>query len=221
MCSRRPVVAALFAAASLILLSPAGDTFAHAAYESSLPGKGEVVQIPPTLLEITFTTDVQRVAGTYSIDVIQDGGGPVTAGPAAVDEDDRSRVTVALQRNLRAGRYVVRWRNVSDEDGEAAEGAFSFYVQRQPTPPELAEDERLVLVGAEEAPAPTTGPGGATARPTTTETFAATAVTGVFGDNDDAGNDALMWSLIAAGVALVVVVAALGVRVTYQRRRQR
>jgi hypothetical protein len=73
---------------------------------------------------------------------------------------------VELQAGLAPGRYVVEWTNVSDEGGDGHEGAFSFYVQTQPTPEDLEADEELEgghdetpgTPGAGETPAATPTP---------------------------------------------------------------
>jgi methionine-rich copper-binding protein CopC len=92
----------------------AATASAHARFKSSTPGKGEVVQTSPSQVEIFFTQAVQKVSGTYGIEVARDRGAAVTTGPAVIDENDRTHMTVQLQPNLTPGRYVVQWKNVSD-----------------------------------------------------------------------------------------------------------
>ena len=156
------------------LLAPSAVS-AHARVKSSTPGKGEVVQASPVQVVINFTQDVQKVSGSYGITVEKDGGASVTTGGAVLDDSDRAKMSVPLQPALAPGRYVVNWKNVSDEDGDSATGAFSFYVQAQPTPADLVKDTQLEAVGAEEETpgAVTTPPTGTT--PTIGSPAAATA----------------------------------------------
>ena len=42
-----------------------------------------------------------------------------------------------------AGRFVVRWRNLSADDGDADAGEFPFYVGREPTAAEEALDRAM------------------------------------------------------------------------------
>lgn len=140
------VVASLTAA--LLLASPA---FAHARWASSTPGKGEAITASPARVEIQFTGDIQKVSGTYGIQVVKDRGLDVTAGPAVVDDTDRSKLSVSLKPNLSPGRYVVNWTNTSDKDGDPAAGAFSFYLNYRPNTVDLANDAQLERIGAEQA----------------------------------------------------------------------
>ncbi len=130
--SRATAVIAAVAAIGIAIAGFSAMASAHARVKSSSPAKGEVVQTSPSQVEIFFTQAVQKVAGTYGLAVGRDRGADVTAGPAVIDENDRTHMTVRLQPNLNPGRYVVQWKNVSDEDGNPAEGAFSFYIRSQP-----------------------------------------------------------------------------------------
>src|SRR4051794_37076629 len=106
-------------AAALLLLTLAVTppvALAHARLKASTPGAGEILQDSPTQVDITFTQNVQKVSGTYDLTVGRDGAGSVTSGGAALDNDDRSKLSVPLQPDLPPGRYVVNWKNVSDDD---------------------------------------------------------------------------------------------------------
>jgi hypothetical protein len=162
-------------------------------------------------VEITFTQDIQRISGSYGIDVNLDRGASVTAGPSVVNDDDRAKLSVPLQPNLQPGRYVVNFRNVSDEDGDPFAGAFSFYYQVEPTAVDLANDEQLAMIGEEE---PTQTPGGAetpesTVPPVPTGPASITSPTVApadGGDEEDDGDDgAVLWIAIGLGVAAAVV----------------
>jgi methionine-rich copper-binding protein CopC len=135
-------------AAALATLAMVVVAFAHAAYDSSTPSRGEVLQTAPTSVVVNFQEHIQKTSGSFGITVARDGGGSVTSGAATVSGD--AQLTVNLQSGLSAGRYVVNWNNTSSDDGDPLEGAFSFYVQTQPTADQLAADQQLEQVGAGE-----------------------------------------------------------------------
>lgn len=177
-----------------------GSVDAHARLDRSVPAVGAVLDEPPEQVELFFTQEIQKVSGTYGVNVEREAT-PVTSGNPVVDDADRTRLTVALEPNLDEGRYVVRWHNVSDADGDPAEGAFSFYVGRQPTPEELAADEELAAIGAEdETPVTEPTPAETPAGPTPTA-----VIEPVDGDEDDDGGTAGVIAII-----VFAVVAALG-----------
>jgi len=179
---------------------------AHANYKSSTPAKGELLSASPAQVSITFTQDVQKVTGTFGIDVADAGGASMTPGDATLDDGDRSTMAVALNPNLGPGRYVVRWKNISDSDGDAAEGAFSFYVEVQPSVEDIAADQELAEIGAEgETPEPTSGastPSGAATEPSASST----AVAPPAADGDSGGSSILVIVavIVIAGIALGV-----------------
>lgn len=130
------------ASVALSWMSP-GSASAHARLKSSSPAKGEVVATSPSRVSITFSQDIQKITGSYGIDVTDESGAAVTAGAAAVQEDNRSILSVALQPNLADGRYVVKYRNVSDADGDPFEAGYAFYVGAPPTAEQLTLDAQL------------------------------------------------------------------------------
>jgi methionine-rich copper-binding protein CopC len=151
-------------AGSVVAVATVAVASAHAHYDSSTPTKGQVLQTAPASVVINFAEDIETTAGSYGVTVEKDGGGSVTSGAATVSGD--AQLTVQLQSGLGAGRYVVNWHNVSSDDGDAAEGAFSFYIQTQPTAADLAKDEELTHVGEEEEATPTAEAASPTAKAT-------------------------------------------------------
>jgi methionine-rich copper-binding protein CopC len=214
----RTIIPATFAACAAALLTVSGAS-AHAAYKSSTPAKGEVLSASPAQVSIAFTQEVQKVTGTFGIDVADAGGASMTPGDASLDDGDRSTMTVALNPNLGPGRYVVRWKNVSDVDGEAAEGAFSFYVETRPSVEDLAADQGLTEIGAEEEPpGPTSGtstPSGAATEPPPPST----AVAPPTADGDGGGDGGNSSLLITAGVIIAAIALGFaGARLLKRRR---
>jgi len=206
----RLITAGLVAATLLVLLTGGRDALAHARYEDSTPAKGAVLQDPPSQVEITFSQDIQRISGSYGVDVNRDRGASVTAGPAVVDDDDRSVMSVPLQPALEPGRYVVNWKNVSDDDGDPAEGAFSFYYDYEPNAVDLANDEQLALIGEENETPASAGTG--TAAPATTveptQPPAASLTPSDAGPGDDGDDGGVLWIAVAGGIAAAVIAGA-------------
>jgi methionine-rich copper-binding protein CopC len=221
--ARFAAAAAVAMALSCLIVS---SVSAHARYKSSTPGKGEVLSASPARVEVMFTQEIQKVSGTYSIEANKDRGASVTAGTAVVDESDRHKLSVALQPNLAPGRYVVMWKNTSDEDGDPADGAFSFYVNAQPNAVDLENDKQLESVGAEEetpgtesasASASTGTPPStavATPRPAASVSPVATATPT---SSDSGGGNGATIAIIA--VVVVAIVAVAGAGAWYAMRR--
>jgi methionine-rich copper-binding protein CopC len=179
---------------------------AHARYEDSSPAIGEVLDASPALVRVHFNQDIQRISGSYGIDVTDASGTGVTAGAAEIDDGDRSIMTVPLQPSLRAGRYVVEWRNVSDADGDPFQGSYSFYVGREPTAEERAADEQLPTGEVEEE------------TPVVTEQPAATAEASVTvqapsDEDDDGGTSGTTIAVIVGAVVAGLAVALVGWRI--------
>jgi hypothetical protein len=200
-------------AATTAALAVVSMASAHAHYKSSAPAKGEVLAASPSEVSIVFTQAVQKVAGTYSLSVEKDGNGPsVTTAPAAITEDDRTRMSAPLRPGLPAGRYVAHWTNVSDEDGDPAEGAFSFYIEKQPSADDLANDRQLESVGAEPestAPAETPAAGG-TASSTTAAAPTQTAATPTAAPQPSEGGKGNNIAYVVIGVIAVAAALAAG-----------
>ena len=209
-----PITVAFVAIAAFAMLTP-GTASAHARYESSTPARGEILAVGPDAVDITFTQEIQRIEGKYGLEVTKDRGPAVTAGPAAVNDEDRRQLSVPLQPELTAGRYVVRWNNVSDEDGDPAEGAFSFYVNYEPNAVDLANDEQLALIGEEGTPAATqpaaqTPTDGET--PATGQTPAPTtdAITPPAADGQDDNSNTSIVLFVVGAIALAAALVGAG-----------
>lgn len=220
---RSPLLALLaLVVAALAFPSPAS---AHAEYKSSVPAKGAILTGAPAQVEITFTEDIRKTAGTYDIQVNRDRGALATAGPAVIDESDPSKVSVPLKANLVPGRYVVRWKNVSDGDGDPEEGGLSFYVKTQPTAVDLVNDEQLASIGAEDqtpgAATPTAAAGGSVTAPAATSgapTSSGAAPTAEAAPSSGTGgSNAVVYVIV--GVLAVASILTAGAWWVFARRR--
>lgn len=200
------------------VLAGIGTAGGHARLKESTPKVGEVLQASPTEVRITFSNDIQKIAGFYGIEVANEAGQSFTAGPTVIDEDDRSLMTVPLQPNLPPGRYVVTYKNVSDVDGDPFEGGFAFYVGVQPTAEQLAAD---ALLEPPEASATQTFEAGTGASPVTGSPSGTAAASGeptaavspspgaTSGTSDSGDNGRAPATLVFVGAGLVVA-AILG-----------
>jgi methionine-rich copper-binding protein CopC len=168
--------------------------------------------VAPTEVSITFTQEVQKVAGTYDLAVNKDRGPSVTAGPAVVNDADRTIMSVPLQADLADGRYVVRWKNVSDTDGDAAEGAFSFYLNYEPNAVDLENDNQLDQIGVEGTPTASTPEGEESVIATSEPTAGGGPATGptaesspdAGGEEDEGDSSSTLWVILGAvGIGIV------------------
>jgi methionine-rich copper-binding protein CopC len=126
----------VYSGLAFLLLTPV-LALAHAEYERSDPGAGSVIPAPPVEVHIWFTQELFRREGENWIEVIDPNGDQVQQGEAVIDDDDRTHLWVALRDGLGTGEYLVRWRNLSAEDGDNDEGEFSFTVD--PAAPEATQ----------------------------------------------------------------------------------
>jgi methionine-rich copper-binding protein CopC len=178
-----PLLLPLAAALAVLLLMPAIGVSAHAAYDHSAPGDGEVVATEPAKIDVYFKENMTRANGLPTLIVVNDAGDKVDAG-SALDDNDRTHISDALSPALPAGRYTVIWHNVSADDGEEAQGSFHFYI------------------GGAVTPIPTAAPGSAT------PVRSVPAVTPAPGSSSS--SDIPVWGLIVGIVGGVVVGGAGG-----------
>ncbi|MEX2227497.1 MAG: copper resistance CopC family protein [Dehalococcoidia bacterium] len=209
-------IAAVVLAVVAVLSHGGGVAGAHARLDESTPAVGEVVETSPSSVSITFTQDVQKIGGTYGIDVSDGGGAEVTVADALLSDDDRRILTVELPASLPVGRYVVEYKNVSDADGDPWDGAYAFYVGREPTAEELAADEALI---GEEENATATAEAASTPDVDGTATREADPTTGVPIDQDfdDDNGGAITLVLVIGAIVLIAVLVTVGFFV-YSRR---
>ena len=206
-------MAVLLAAA---LLLPAGRAAAHAAYDHSTPAQDEVVPTAPSQVDVYFKQDVFKVAGAYYVRVFDDQATQMSDGDGVVDDNDRKHITATVTSTLPDGRYIVRWMNTSDEDGDEAEGAFCFYINVQPTAADTAECAGL---NPTEEPAATGSPG-ATTQATSAATSATTpeASPTVAPEPNNKDNGSNTGVIVGVIVAVAVVVVVVGGAALYLRR---
>ena len=102
---------------------------AHADYERSVPSADEVVDQSPRQVQVWFTQELFRRERQNSLEVYGPDEQRVDLDDAAIDDDDRKLMTVSLPADLADGVYIVRWRTLSADDGDDADGEFQFTVR--------------------------------------------------------------------------------------------
>jgi methionine-rich copper-binding protein CopC len=133
------------AAAALVLAAIPAGIFAHARYDHSNPTPGQVVATSPPAVDIYTAQDMRKTAGADVITVTDAAQNHVDTGNTVVDDANRRHFSVGLQPNLPPGRYLVVFKTLSDQDGEADSGQFAFYVGAPPTADQQAADAKLAL----------------------------------------------------------------------------
>jgi methionine-rich copper-binding protein CopC len=100
---------------------------AHARYDSSTPAAGSTVTALPSTLQVNFTEELASIKLT----VTGPNGATLVDGPGTIDLAHRTNASVAL-KDGGAGQYTVVWHNVSGDDGDPNDGAFTFTLAAAP-----------------------------------------------------------------------------------------
>jgi len=150
----------LTVAGAIALLAGSGEASAHAEPDEIRPGDAAVVTTVPAEVEIVMSQELARREGGNDIDVIGPDGTEVTTEAATLDLEDRRRISVPLPADLSPGEYTVRWKTLSADDGDPADGElrFTYDPNGQPSPGrEQLDDDPLGT--PQEPPAATDGLG--------------------------------------------------------------
>lgn len=137
----------------------AGPAQAHAEYQRSEPGAEAVLTAPPERVDIWFTQELFRRPGENGLQVRGPDGQIIAAGEPQIEDDDRTHLWVVLPAGLTSGVYTVEWRTLSVEDGDTAQGQFTFTVDPQAvaTPAPAAGPPATSTLAATPAPPPDPG----------------------------------------------------------------
>jgi len=220
------MLAAAAISATLAAMAVIGTASAHAHYISSTPAKGAVLTTAPTSISITFAEEIQNTSGSFGLTVMDKDGASAEASAPKLASGDAMTLTVGLKSGLANGRYEVHWNNVSSVDGDAATGAFSFYIGVQPTAADLAADKELAMVGAEEMATPmpemtvpASAPTVIAPAPQATPMSAMPAAGGTLPRTGDGGSSGRSGGApIAAATVLAAAMLALGGGIVVRRR---
>ena len=208
-----------FAVAALAVWDGATPISAHAAYESSSPAFAEVLDVSPSEITIRFTQELFRREGANEMWVEPARGDDIPLYQLQVEirNDDRHVMRGSVDVELKPGRYLVSWRNLSAEDGDEDRGAFPFYIGSEPDASEVDYDREMaaaLLIAY---------PGDAADQvdePETVETSTAPIPTVVRSEQSSGGSlgvGSIVW-LVAGGLAALLLVGALGWRLGSRRQ---
>lgn len=127
---RRALVAlALFTLFAVVCLLPrAAAVAAHAKFDHGTPNDGDTLSAMPSQIDAYFVEDIVKQTGAYGLAVVDANGNQVDNQDTVLDDFNRRHMTVTLQSGLANGTYTVTWWTVSDEDGDAASGSYTFSV---------------------------------------------------------------------------------------------
>jgi methionine-rich copper-binding protein CopC len=184
------VGAVVFSAACFV------TAFAHAEPATAKPGDGAILTSPPAEVVLTMSQDMFDQAGANDIDIVNAAGNEVTTVSAVLDRSNRKRLTVSVPSNLAPGAYTVKWKTLSADDGDPAEGTLSFTFDPNGTANPGNEQVKPDVL----APAET--PGGETSTPSLAVTNSPDGVT---------------WVLVVAVGAAMFVLGAGGAFLLIQR----
>ena len=142
---RRAMVVAAVSAAWLTAWLVAPPVSAHAAYVSSSPEFAEVLDESPSEISIRFSQELFRREGANAlwVEPTRDDDTPQDPLRVEIKNADRHVMRGTLDFELRPGRYIVSWRNLSAEDGDEDRGQFPFYVGIKPDESEVGYDREL------------------------------------------------------------------------------
>ncbi len=127
--------------------------FAHAQPQTVKPGSGAVLNQAPSQIEMTMTETMARQGDANDIDVFDASGKEVTVVSAVIDNADRRKLSVPLPSDLAPGAYTVNWKTLSADDGDAANGSYTFIYNPAQSPSPGQEQLTPSLVGPDSTPA--------------------------------------------------------------------
>ncbi len=168
----------------------------HAELLEMVPEDGATVQGTPAEISATFSEPLETDGSTFSI---RDAAGERLA-VGSIDPDDPTRLVIDPVPELAPGRYEIRWQAAS-ADGHIERDTWSFTVEAATPTPAPTPDASV-------APSQSGGPG-ASASPAPTPSPTATPSGSLAPAGDPAGSTSDVLLPIIAGLAIVIVAAAL------------
>jgi copper transport protein len=129
---KKGTVTALFLLLGLIgFLFSASPALAHSKLEKTVPQKGAVVQTPPAQIEMIYKKPVDVLPDAVSVTA---PSGQNVQKKVASDPENKNRIIISLQPNLKPGLYKVKAKVLS-QDGHLLSETFSFTItQPKPSP---------------------------------------------------------------------------------------
>ncbi len=108
-----------------------GGALAHAYLVKTVPTASEVLNVPPSTIQLTYDEAVEPRFAIIS--VTNAAGQQETTGPAHRSPANPDTLIVPLRPHLPQGWYLIYWRAIS-VDGHPVQGAFTYAVGPNPGP---------------------------------------------------------------------------------------
>jgi copper transport protein len=118
---RAPILVTALAVGMLAL---SGIALAHAPYKSSTPSPGQTLASSPASVVVFFEEEI----GSGSTGTVTNASGATVSSGAAIDPNDRTKLTITLNPSLPNGVYKVNWTSISADDNDELDGSFFFGV---------------------------------------------------------------------------------------------
>jgi methionine-rich copper-binding protein CopC len=180
---------------TLLMLLPA-FVAGHAELLETVPADGTTVDGSPAEISSTFSEPLETDGSTFSVRNV--AGERLAVG--RIDPDDRTRLVIEPVPELGPGTYEIRWQ-AATADGHIERDTWSFTVAAAATTPAPTPS-----VDASVAPSPGVSP---SASPAVTPSLTATPSGPITPPEDPAGSTADVFLPIIAGLAIVILGAAL------------
>lgn len=116
-------------AALMAVLITVPSVGAHSKLVRAVPAPGGTVKVPPKVVRAWFPEELDPKRSVLS--VWDTKGRRVDDGKGGVDLDDLDRASMVVRlRPIGPGTYMVKWRAVSADDQNAAQGSYTFTLIR-------------------------------------------------------------------------------------------
>ncbi|MBF0706567.1 copper resistance protein CopC (plasmid) [Alkalihalobacillus hwajinpoensis] len=133
-------VVPLFVIALFLLIVDSSIVDAHSSLEKTSPKNGEVLEVSPSVIEITFQDPV--ILHSESVKIIDGTGSEVQIKETKLSSQDAGNINVSLESKLEPGKYIVRI-NVLALDGYSIKEEFNFLIQKRAS---VEEDMEFKLI---------------------------------------------------------------------------
>lgn len=114
------------ALAFLLSSAVAPSALAHAHLKQQSPAAGSQVAVAPQALTLQFSEGIEPAFS--GVTVTGEDKHTIKTGAIALDDKDKTQLTVPLDQALSAGTYRVEWHVVS-VDGHKTKGSYRFSVK--------------------------------------------------------------------------------------------
>src|SRR5436190_9456528 len=109
----------------LVALIAPGVALAHAELSSSSPASGQTVAEGLTTITLNFSEEISPDQSNAQL--MHPDGSAVAGAMSAVDRANRKVETIQTP-GLTAGKYMVKWHSVTEDDNGITDGSFIFTV---------------------------------------------------------------------------------------------